>query len=170
MRLPASRVPLAILAAAALALALGRATGGDGEPAGVPAEPLARERAAPAAPRAVPALALARARRAAGEDDAVADLFSGRSWAPQPVPAAQVVAPPPPKPAAPPLPFIYLGRLEADGEKPVVYLQRGAAVLAVSEGDVLEPDYRVESVSAEELVIVFLPLAERQRLRAGSEP
>lgn len=171
MRLPERPLPLIVLSAIALALAIGHAAGGDPNAGSEPvAEPVARDRTAPGAQQVQPqlALALSRPRRAAGED-AVTDLFSSRSWIPAPPPAPPVPPAPPPEPTAPALPFAYVGRLEADDAKPIVYLSRGERLLAVSEGDVVDKDYRIESLTNNEIVLVYLPLGKQQTLRIGSE-
>ena len=171
MRLPEHPIRLLVLLAIALALAAGHAAGSDPDAGGVQvAEPVARDHAAPGAQRAQPemTLALSRPRRAPGED-AVTDVFSGRSWIPAPPPAPPVAPAPPPEPTAPALPFAYVGRLEADDAKPIVYLSRGERLLAVSEGDVVDKDYRIESLTNNEIVLVYLPLGKQQTLRIGSE-
>lgn len=169
MRLADLPLPVIALAALALALAIGHADGSDPAAAEPVVEPA---RKSPDTKDAAPRLALERPRHA--PDAPVGNLFEGRSWVPKPVPvavpAAPVAVPPPPRPTAPPLPFAYIGRLEDEGAKTVVYLQRGERLLEVGTGDVVDGDYRVEALTDDELVLVFLPLGERQSLRIRSEP
>lgn len=92
------------------------------------------------------------------------DPFAAKSWAPQRT-AARVIPPPESVPAAPPLPFEYVGQMEGrDGL--VAYLAREGEFLSAKAGDALGADYRLESVSPEALTIVYVPLNERQTLSA----
>lgn len=103
---------------------------------------------------------------------AARDPFTGTSFAPPPPPP--VVAPPPPPPPppkAPALPFAFVGLLEQGVGKPAAFLSRGDALLVVSAGDVIDNDYRIESLSPSVIVLTYLPLKERQRLSVtGAQP
>lgn len=106
---------------------------------------------------------------------AAADPFVAVSFVPPPPPAPIPLAapppPPPPPPKAPPLPFSFVGLLEKGGPKPAAFLARGDALLVVSAGDVVDRDYRIESLSQREIVVTYLPLNERQSLPAsGGRP
>ena len=91
------------------------------------------------------------------------DPFTVSSWLPPPppveVPAAPVRAAPP---VAPPVPFTYVGELDAKAAKPQVFLSNGDQLLIVSPGDEIDSQYRVESVSESDVVLTYLPLHERQ--------
>lgn len=77
----------------------------------------------------------------------------------------KVEAPPPSAPVAPPLPFEYAGRIEGrDG--PTFLLSRGPESFAVHAGEAIDGDYRLETVSADTLTFVYVPLNERQTLSA----
>jgi hypothetical protein len=102
------------------------------------------------------------------------DAFAAHSWQPPPPPPPpvkkQVVAPEPPPeppPTAPPLPFTYLGAFETAGAKQVFYLVEGDKVHAVTQGEVLNEIYQIETVTAEEMVLVYLPLKLKQTLALG---
>lgn len=101
-----------------------------------------------------------------------ADPFSPRSWEP-PVarkPAAQppAVAPVPlPPPAPPPMPYRVAGKVTQQGVAHVV-LAKGDRVVAVRPGDVLEDGYRVESISAGSVTLVYTPLDVRQQLAVAA--
>jgi hypothetical protein len=49
----------------------------------------------------------------------------------------------------------------------VVYLSRGEKLYTVSAGDTLEGTYKVESIGAGQLSMLYLPLNIRQNLRIG---
>jgi hypothetical protein len=168
MRPPRSTVPLAVLSAVTLVLLFGRADGNDGERPGEVVEPVVRDNVNATA--SVDRLALARPRR--GEDATVVDLFAGRSWTPPPppMPATPVAPAPPPRPSAPALPYAYKGRVEADDEKTIVYLARGDRLVAASVGDVVDQIYRLDALSEEEIVFVFIPLDQKQVLRLDGGP
>ena len=91
-----------------------------------------------------------------------ADAFAPKRWLPPPPPPA-----PPEKPKAPPLPFKYLGKALVDGEA-VAFLGQGPRTHLLRSGDILA-GYKVESVSATEIALVYLPLNETQRLTFGSD-
>ncbi|MGU7780110.1 hypothetical protein [Burkholderia sp. PU8-34] len=95
--------------------------------------------------------------------EAANDPFTASSWLPPP----PVVAPTLPEtrpapPTAPPVPFTYLGELDAKAEKPQVFLSNGDQLLIVSPGDVIDGQYRVDSVSESNVVLTYLPLNQVQ--------
>jgi|GEM_PF-943258 len=94
--------------------------------------------------------------------EAAHDPFTASSWLPPPP-----VVPPPPEtrpapPTAPPVPFVYLGQQDAKSAKPQVFLGNGDQLLIVSPGDVIDSQYRVESVSESNVVLTYLPLHQTQ--------
>ena len=100
------------------------------------------------------------------------ELFGSRSWAPPPAPpkpAAKAVAepPPPPPPAPPPMPYRVAGQVVHDGSAQVV-LAKGDRVITVREGQVLEDGYRVESIRADGVMLVYIPLEARQYVPAAT--
>jgi hypothetical protein len=92
-----------------------------------------------------------------------ANPFAARSWTPPP--PVQVVRPVVPK--APPLPFVYLGKM-LDGKAVTAFVSIGGQTHLLHGGDTVR-DYRVESISSKEITFVYLPLNEKQRLPFGSE-
>lgn len=95
------------------------------------------------------------------------DLFASKSWH-APPPQVKAKPAPAPQPVAPPLPFRYVGQLEGkDGL--VVFVARGSDLLSVKPGGQLDPNYRLETVTPEQLTLVYLPLGERQTLAAGGK-
>lgn len=102
------------------------------------------------------------------------DLFASHSFLPPaPSPAALAAAAarkgPPPAPVAPPLPFRYQGKLMEEGGI-TVFLAQGDRILPARAGDLLNNQYRVESVTAAAITFMFEPLKQRQTLTIGSAP
>lgn len=102
--------------------------------------------------------------RRAWREEAHADPFQTMQWYTVPKPERE--RPPPPK--APPLPFVYFGKM-AEGELPYAFLQKGNKVHVVKEGDMLEGLYRVEKISPDAVVFVYLPLSVRQTAVMGAK-
>ena len=111
-------------------------------------------------------LAKLRVRAATGRET---DAFAPHTWRkPPPKVAANVVVapPPPPPPSAPPLPFVYMGRLfSADARE--VFLTQGERNLIVHEGDVIDALYRVAKLSDAGLTFIHLPTGIQQTLPIG---
>lgn len=84
--------------------------------------------------------------------------FAVTSWAPPP-PTSSVEQ----KPAAPPLPFKYLGK-ELEDDRWTVFLAREDEVLIVRESDVIRDTYRIEKIAPPTVTILYLPLNETQQL------
>lgn len=96
------------------------------------------------------------------------NLFEAQAMA-APLPSvapAQADVPPLPPPAAPNLPFTYIGKKAADGIWEV-YLARGQETLVVREQMIIESEYRVESIKPPTLSLVYLPLKQVQTLDIG---
>lgn len=90
-----------------------------------------------------------------------ADLFPGRDWIPPPVAMPTGPAGPPP------LPFAYIGKLlEKDG--PVLFLLHRERTLAVRRGDLIDGTYRIEKITPQSVVLLYLPLKQQQFLDLGS--
>src|SRR6266852_4380227 len=90
-----------------------------------------------------------------------ADPFSAHSWMPRPKPAAVSEAP---VPVAPPLPFRFAGQFYRESGIEV-YVARGEEIFPVKEGDILDDQYKVDSVSATEVSFVHLPSGTRQTMQ-----
>lgn len=97
------------------------------------------------------------------EDRPAADAFPTRTW---------FVPPPPPKPlppppaAPPPLPYTYFGKLQ-EGSKLTIFIAKQDQNYAIKAGDVLDGQYRVDSVTAQSVVFTYLPLNMQQTLVIG---
>lgn len=101
----------------------------------------------------------------AGERAPVRDLFSQRSWAP-PAPKPQPVVVPVVAPSAPPLSFVYLGK-KLEGGQWEVYLGQGEKTFVVREGQMLDGQYRVDSIKPPQMELMYLPLGLSQNLSIG---
>jgi hypothetical protein len=133
---------------------------------------LATLRAA-AAPANAPVAPAAPAAPAIASEDAPAapDLFAAKSWyvppPPPPAPPPSPPPPPPPAPSAPPLPFKFIGKFD-DATSLQAFLQRDEKVYTVGVGDVIENTYRVASINAGQMTLIYLPLNLPQTLAVGS--
>jgi len=88
------------------------------------------------------------------------DPFSAHSWLP-PAKPATAAAGPPPAPVAPPLPFRFAGQFYRDTGAEV-YLAKGEDIFPVKEGDTLEGQYKIESVTSSEVRFLHLPSGTSQ--------
>lgn len=101
-----------------------------------------------------------------------ADPFAARSWRKAAPKSAPKLAPdpemavPPPTPTAPPLPFIYMGKLISD-EDSAVFLIQGERNLVIHEGDVIDTVYRVDKFADAGITLTHLPTGIRQTLVIG---
>ncbi len=87
------------------------------------------------------------------------DPFAQRGAAPQ-APQAEQPAPPP---AAPPLPFQYIGKVIEQG-KLEVYVTRGEELLTLTRGQKIGNEYRVDKVTSSSVTFTYLPLKMKQTL------
>ena len=62
------------------------------------------------------------------------------------------------------VPFKYMGRIQEEGGRPVVFFTQGARAYAVSEGEEIDDTYRLERILPTQLVLVNLPLKTRQTI------
>lgn len=109
------------------------------------------------------------------DPSASGSLFAVHSWyvpPPPPPPAPPVVQGPvePPKPVAPPLPFVFMGSYAPHGAKPVYFLTQGDRVYDVHVGDTLDNTYTVDSITNGALVFTYKPLNQQQQLNIGAAP
>ena len=97
--------------------------------------------------------------RAEGDDaQPVADPFARKNFGP-----GQAAEAPAQPPAAPPLPFRYVGKMIEDG-KLAVFLSRGDDSYSVHSGQKIDAQYRVDKVSQTQVVFTYLPLKTKQTL------
>ena len=143
-------------AAAASAYVVESGRGGASGPAPV-ASP-----ANPANPTAATSKALGDFQRAPIADRMYADPFGSRAPKRAPVPAPIVAAPPPPPPA--PFPYKYAGTVKHANGASEAFLMRGAEVIAIKPGELLDGQWRVEALTAERIEVTFVPASERRSL------
>ena len=77
-------------------------------------------------------------------------------------PPPPVIVPPPP-PQAPPLPFAYLGKM-IDGDMTTVFLTQKDRTHIVRLGDVIENQYKLETIDERKVTFTYLPLQQTQQL------
>ncbi|MHB1085937.1 MAG: hypothetical protein ACYCZA_13995 [Thiobacillus sp.] len=94
------------------------------------------------------------------------NLFPEQPWyvPPPPPPPPPYVAPPPPQ--APALPFSYMGRWQEAGQT-TYYLTSGTTPVSVQSGQILDGDWRLETVANGMLNFTYLPLKQTRSLRTG---
>jgi hypothetical protein len=92
-------------------------------------------------------------------------VFLSQDWTP-PAPAQSAAAEPAPKPVAPPLPFVFIGKAGADGVW-AVFLARADQTYVVRAHTVIDASYRVEQIAPPLMTITYLPLNEVQQLNIG---
>ena len=93
-----------------------------------------------------------------------AKLFSAKSWAITPPPKRAfspppppVVILPPPVPEAPPLPFVFMGKM-VEGNQTTLFLVDGERVHMVTEGAVIDNLYKLEKIELGQATLRYLPL------------
>lgn len=99
------------------------------------------------------------------------NAFAVLNWQPPPAPVrvAPTAPPPPPPqpvaPVAPPLPFSFVGLMEKGTARPQAFLAKGDALLVVGVGDLIDNNtYRVDALTAQQIVLTYLPLNTTQTL------
>lgn len=109
----------------------------------------------PAADAGIDLAKLARPEASLPQHDPFA-LRAAPQGAPQAEPAAQA-------PSAPPLPFQYIGKVIEQG-KLEVYVTRGDELLALTRGQKIGNEYRVDKVTSSSVTFTYLPLKMKQTL------
>jgi hypothetical protein len=91
------------------------------------------------------------------------DMFASKSWY---VPPPVINLPPPP-PSAPPLPFVFVGKMLEPGKSSTVFLEMQNRIFVVREGDAIDSIYRVDTISPPEMTLTYLPLDIKQTVQIG---
>ena len=93
------------------------------------------------------------------------DLFKGHAWyIPPPPPKPVLVKVEPPAPITPPVPFVYLGKLENSPQGTQVFLSLNNKVLWVWVGKNVDPLWRLDKEDANNLTFTYLPLGSIKSL------
>jgi hypothetical protein len=69
----------------------------------------------------------------------------------------------PPVPTAPPMPYRFAGKVLKGGEEEVL-LSKGDVVFPIKVGDLLDGMYKVESIGAERIELLYVPLGTKERI------
>jgi hypothetical protein len=88
-----------------------------------------------------------------------AELFSSQSWISF-KPLAAVVAS---APVAPPMPYMFAGKLVNEGQLSV-FLSKGDVVFPVVKGETIDGAYRVESIEENQITLTYLPLGKKESI------
>jgi hypothetical protein len=75
--------------------------------------------------------------------------------------------PPPPPPEAPPLPFRFIGRQDADGVA-LIFLEQQEQIHIVRIGETIADGWRLDKADDQALVFTYVPLGQQRRLATGS--
>jgi hypothetical protein len=95
-------------------------------------------------------------------DEEPEDLFYVEKPPPPPV-----IVQKPAAPVAPPLPYMYMGKMIENGRLSI-FLTRQDKPYVVHAGDVLDNQYRVDSISPPIMELTYLPLKQKQTLDIGA--
>ena len=96
----------------------------------------------------------------------VKEVFTAKSWyEPPPMPKSAAE----PAPSAPPLSFVYIGKLVEEDEKVTVFLSRQDRTYTVKEGDIIDGTYRVSAIKGALMELTFLPLNITQTMHIGEQ-
>jgi hypothetical protein len=88
------------------------------------------------------------------------DLFQPHAWyIPPPPPKVVVPEVVKPIPHAPPVPFIYMGKLENTPQGTLVFLSARNKVLSVIAGKNVDPMWRLDKEDANALYFTYIPLS-----------
>jgi len=98
---------------------------------------------------------------------AQSDPFAPRSFEP-PQEAAPAPAPVKRRPQVPPLPFAYAGKVTQDG-RTEIFVKRGNELIPIAEGQNIDEQYRVDSISESRIGLTYLPLKKPQAIEIETE-
>lgn len=89
-----------------------------------------------------------------------ADLFQPHAWyIPPPPPKVVVAEIVKPIPQAPPVPFIYMGKLENTAQGTLVFLTANNKVLSAFVGKDVNPEWRLDKEDVNALYFTYIPLS-----------
>jgi hypothetical protein len=67
----------------------------------------------------------------------------------------------------PPLPFAYMGKIIDDG-KLTIFLTRDDKTYAISAGETIDNEYKVNSISPQRVEFTYIPLGQKQTMMTGA--
>jgi hypothetical protein len=73
----------------------------------------------------------------------------------------------PERPVAPPLPYIYMGKMLENGEL-TLFLTRNEKPYVARAGDILDGQYQVDAIRSTQVELTYLPLGQKQTLNIGA--
>jgi hypothetical protein len=94
-------------------------------------------------------------------------LFGARSSTPPPSKPRDTPAATPATPTAPENPYKFAAKLIQNGAA-TVFLAKGERVYEAKVGDELDGGYRIESIAADRVVLVYVPLGTKEELAVNS--
>ena len=97
------------------------------------------------------------------------DLFKVHSWLVLP-PVKKVKPMPPPPPTAPPVPFIYMGKLDNTPTGTQVFLMANNLLYTTIKGAKINQQWRFDGEEGELLRFTYLPLSLQQTLSKFAKP
>lgn len=154
-----------ILAAGAVVAALAWFAPPASQDSGAPEKATAEVSKSSAQFRETSRLAALPKRAAIGEQRG--ELFGSTSSAPPVSAAAATVSAPPAEAVAPPNPYKVAGTL-VQGSAKRVYLVKDDRIYEAKQGDDLDEGYRVDSIAADHVVLLFVPLGKKEELAITS--
>lgn len=92
----------------------------------------------------------------------IRDMFASQSWYVPPPQTRTIVVP-----VAPPLPFVYIGKMKDGESNMVVFLEKQNRTYAAKVGDAIDKNYRVDAIQAPVMTLTYLPLDIKQTMQIG---
>ena len=97
------------------------------------------------------------------------NLFKVHSWVVIP-PVKKVKPEPPPPPVAPPVPFIYMGKLENTPKNTQIFLVANGKLYTLRAGEKIDQQWRLDAEEPNALRLTYLPLNLPQMLSKAAKP
>jgi hypothetical protein len=97
--------------------------------------------------------------------DRVKDMFPSKSWYVAPPPSKIVEKAPPP--TAPPIAYVYIGKMVEEGNHSAVFLENKGRIFIVRAGDTIDGKYRVDAIAPPIMKLTYLPLDIKQTVQIG---
>jgi hypothetical protein len=97
--------------------------------------------------------------------DRAKDVFPSKSWYVAPLPSKIVEKAPPP--TAPPIAYVYIGKMVEEGNHLAVFLENKGRIFIVRMGDTIDGKYRVDAIAPPVMKLTYLPLDIKQTVQIG---